>query len=551
MPGLQTKAGNNPVAGASAMKAINPTISPDPNQAWIERLYRSLGSESGTPVRAHHVIERFKEAGFPDDDPRLRSTLLNFRQVPPDEDLTVESFAERIAANEISLVQRALSGALVIPDFQGFGRHVREMFEECREERGGNVASYIPQLARVNEEKYALGLCTISGQQLSLGDDQDHYCVQSTCKPINYAVARDLADRDTVHHHVGREPSGRSFNELMLNPQGLPHNPMINAGAIMCSSLINPQTPLADRFDFIMDKWQQLAGGRRPAFDNAVYLSEKATADRNFALAYFMRENNAFPPNTNLAETLDFYFQCCSMTVDVRQMAVIAATLANGGICPVTNQRVLRSETVKDCLSLMYSCGMYDFSGEYAFTVGIPAKSGVSGALMLVVPGVCGIAIWSPRLDRCGNSVRGVSFSQRLVKKFAFHSYANVVEDHSLINPTVSETVRTADASGYLCAAAANGDLSELRRLIATGADISRSDYDGRTALHLAACEGQVEAAYLLIRAGCELQPKDRWGNTPMDDAIREKRRDIVALLRSEALDKRNAAPKKRIAKAA
>ena len=226
-------------------------------------------------------------------------------------------------------------------------------------------------------------------------------------------------------------------------------------------------------------------------------------------------------------------------------MAVIAATLANGGICPVTNQRVLRSETVKDCLSLMYSCGMYDFSGEYAFTVGIPAKSGVSGALMLVVPGVCGIAIWSPRLDPCGNSVRGVSFSQRLVKKFAFHSYANMVEDHSLINPTVSDVVRTADASGYLCAAAANGDLSELRRLIATGTDISRSDYDGRTALHLAACEGQVGAARLLIGAGCELQPKDRWGNTPMDDAKREKRHDIVALLRSETLDKRSISRKK------
>ncbi len=331
-----------------------------------------------------------------------------------------------------------------------------------------------------------------------------------------------------------REPSGRSFNELTLNPQGLPHNPMINAGAIMCASLIKPEEPLADRFDFIMEKWRHLAGGRKAAFDNAVYQSEKQTADRNFALAYFMRENHAFPANTDLTETLEFYFQCCSIAVDIRQMSVIAGTLANGGVCPLTNQRVLSSDAVKDCLSLMYSSGLYDYSGEYAFTVGIPAKSGVSGALMLVVPGICGIAVWSPRLDRCGNSVRGVRFSQRLVETFAFHSYANLVADQSLIDPTVTDVARAADRSGYLCAAAARGDLSELRRLIAGGVDVSQVDYDGRTALHLAACEGQVAAAKLLIAVGCARAPTDRWGNTPLDDAVREEHHALIDLLQTD-----------------
>lgn len=515
---------------------MNTSISNDTPQrtgGGVSALYRSLRNGLDGAVTASDVIHTMARAGLGKDDSRLQATYRSFLRLSASEKLSDVQFEQLVASDELSLMQRILSGRLVIPDFEKFERQITELFEECRQHREGEVASYIPQLARVDAERYGLGLCTIDGQRLSLGDHDENYCVQSTCKPIIYSIARDLLDRDTVHRHVGREPSGLSFNELTLSKLGLPHNPMINAGAIMCASLIKPEAPLADRFDFVMQKWRDLAGGKSAAFDNTVYLSEKQTADRNFALAYFMRENRAFAPNTNLMDTLDFYFQCCSISVDVRQMSVIAATLANGGICPTTNRRVLRSGTVKDCLSLMYSCGLYDYSGEFAFTVGIPAKPGVSGALMLVVPGVCGIAVWSPRLDAFGNSVRGVRFSQRLVETFAFHSYANMVEDPSITDPTITDVVRESDASSYLCAAAARGDLSELRRLIAAGTDVSRQDYDGRTALHLAACEGQEEAARLLIGAGCELEPRDRWGHTPLDDAIREGRPEIAALLRA------------------
>jgi len=130
-----------------------------------------------------------------------------------------------------------------------------------------------------------------------------------------------------------------------------------------------------------MHVWSELAGSR-VKFDNAVYLSERATADRNFALAYFMRENNAFPENTSLQDILEFYFQCCSIQTTTRQMSIVAATLASGGVNPYTGKRVFKQSTVKHCLSLMYSCGMYDFSGEFAFVVGLPAKSGVSGCLV-------------------------------------------------------------------------------------------------------------------------------------------------------------------------
>ena len=128
-----------------------------------------------------------------------------------------------------------------------------------------------------------------------MGDSQKLFCVQSTCKPINYCIALDNKGESFVHKHVGREPSGKRFNELALNEKGLPHNPMINAGAIMTSSMLFPELDVADRFDKVLETWSTMGGDSEIHFNNAVYLSERQTADRNFALSYFMREKNAFP----------------------------------------------------------------------------------------------------------------------------------------------------------------------------------------------------------------------------------------------------------------
>lgn len=305
-----------------------------------------------------------------------------------------------------------------IPDFDGFCAIIKDIFESTYANTDGAVADYIPQLKRVDPEKFAMSICTIEGKQYSLGDFDDSYCVQSTCKPINYCLAISEHSVNYVHKHVGCEPSGENFNALTLNRSGLPHNPMINSGAIMCCALIKPELNLADRFEHILDTWSKMNGGKKPGFNNSVYVSEKGSADRNFALGYFMKENGAFPDNVRLKETLDFYFQCCSIETTVKDQAVVAATLANSGRCPLTAEKVFKSATVKNCLSLMFSCGMYNFSGEFAFTVGLPAKSGVSGTLMIVVPGLMGITIWSPRLDALGNSVRGIEVSRKLVERF-------------------------------------------------------------------------------------------------------------------------------------
>lgn len=222
---------------------------------------------------------------------------------------------------------------------------------------------------------------------------------------------------------IGQEPSGNNFNEICLDGNLKPHNPMINAGAIMAASLIKPDMNLADRFDFIQSLFRRLAGGLYVGFNNSIYLSERAAADRNFALGNYMMDHDCFPSEIDLKESLEFYFQLCSMETSPNAHAVMAATLANGGICPITGEKVLSPDAVKHTLSLMLSCGMYDYSGQFAFKVGLPAKSGVSGAILLSVPNVMGILIYSPPLDGHGNSFKGLKFCDRLLERFKFHQF--------------------------------------------------------------------------------------------------------------------------------
>lgn len=372
---------------------------------------------------AESVRETLRGSGFRDDDARLASVFAALDRL----DAENASFDHAGLANLLrpadGLVLRALAGDLVIPEFTRFGAELRDIFDKTRPLEDGKVATYIPQLARVDPRQYGVAACTVDGQRFAAGDSAVEFTAQSCMKPINYCIALEEHAEAAVHHIVGREPSGRGFNELTLNDENRPHNPMINAGAIATCSLIRKGSSVADRFDWVMEQWRRLAAGQKAGFSNAVYLSEREKGDRNYALGYFMKEKRVFPEGTDLLQTLEFYFQCCAIETTCERMATVAATLANGGVCPVTGERVLLGSTVRACLSLMYSCGMYDFSGEFAFTIGLPAKSGVSGGLVVVVPNVMGLCIWSPRLDPVGNSVRGIAFCKELVSRFNFHVY--------------------------------------------------------------------------------------------------------------------------------
>ena len=504
-------------------------------EAIYRKLFDSFDRDKDGKISHWEVLSRLQRAGLLPDDPRIQHALTGLREADgSSKQISLQQFKD-LVRRDSSLIQRAVEGNLAVPEFSVLASDIDRIYRELLPIRSGSVADYIPQLHRVDPEQLAIAVCTVDGQRFSVGDARVAFCLQSVSKTVSYCLALDEHGVDGVHRHVGREPSGQSFNELALNPKGLPHNPMVNAGAIMTTSLIRPDLDIADRFDQVAATWRRLTAGGRVGFNNAVYLSERQTADRNFALGYSMRESGAFRPGVDLQQTLEFYFQACSIEVDAEMLAVAAASLANAGVCPLTEDPVFTPATVQSCLSLMSSCGMYDFSGEFAFTIGLPAKSGVSGALMLVIPGLMGICIWSPRLDEHGNSVRGIEFCRKLVAEYNVHVFDSLVTGQGRTakrDPRRKKNHSQIEGVVALTWAASQGDLNEVRALAAAGVDPGTADYDGRTALHLAAAEGQLDVVRYLLASRTDPQPVDRWGGTPLSDAESNGHTDVADLVR-------------------
>jgi len=272
-------------------------------------------------------------------------------------------------------------------------------------------------------------------------------------------------------------------------------------------------------------------------YDDATYKSESSSAARNWCLAYMMLERQAYPPCfTTLSDTLELYFQICSIQSTCVGMSTLAATLANGGLNPLTGDRVFKADDVRHVLPIMLMNGMYDFSGQWAYDIGVPAKSGVGGCVYIVIPNVCGIAIWSPRLDAVGNSVRAVQAAKLLTQRFAFHNFevfSGLVQ--TKLDPTLPKSSGKQKQLSELLFAASQGDPAALEQQYQAGVDLFAVDYDKRGALHLAGTEGHVEIAQFLIHHAADktkLSPKDRWGGTPLSDAIYFGHEDVAAVLR-------------------
>ena len=279
----------------------------------------------------------------------------------------------------------------------------------------GQVADYIPQLSRADPQSFGLALVGVAGSVYRAGEANTPFTIQSISKPFVYALALADVGVEGVLERVGVEPSGEAFNAISLEPgTGRPANPMVNAGAILTTSLIRG----ADRFERILDILSRCAG-RDLVVDEAVYRSERDTSDRNRALAYLMRHAGSL--RMNVDEALDVYFRQCSVLVTAVDLAVMAATLANGGVNPRTGEAVVDPEITEQVLTVMATCGMYDFSGEWLVRVGLPAKSGVSGGLVAVSPSQFGIGLYSPPLDERGNSVRAVRASRAISERFSLH----------------------------------------------------------------------------------------------------------------------------------
>lgn len=299
-----------------------------------------------------------------------------------------------------------------VPDY------LQHVLAACDQNNKGALADYIPELAQADPNKLSLALSTVDGTIYSTGDDEVEFTIQSMSKPFAYALAICHHGLDVVLQKVGVEPSGEAFNQIALDKNtNLPKNPMINSGAITTHALL-PHEDGISRAEKLRQFLSELAG-RELSFDDAVYASEVKTAFRNMSIGYMLRTVGALDEDPE--QIVHGYIQQCAIKVTVKDLAKMTSVLANGGVQADTGKRILSRAVVRQVLSVMMTCGMYDAAGDWLTTVGIPAKSGVAGGIMGVLPGQVGIAVFSPKLDEHGNSVRGVEIFERLSKDMGLH----------------------------------------------------------------------------------------------------------------------------------
>lgn len=284
----------------------------------------------------------------------------------------------------------------------------------------GEVATYIPELGKADPEDFGICIATSDGRIFEAGDSDRLFTIQSISKPFTFGMALEAHGQEKISRHVGVEPSGDAFNSIELEKgTNRPFNPMINAGAITVSALLYEHYG-DEALEQMLARFSA-AAGRELSVDEDVYQSESRTGHRNRAIAHLLLNFGMIGEKVEPA--LDLYFKQCSILVNSRDLAVMGATLSNLGKNPVTGDDVFDIDRVKDMLSIMLTCGMYDYSGQWAYKVGVPAKSGVSGGVMAVVNRQLGVATYSPRLDERGNSCRGIDVSVDLAQELGLHAF--------------------------------------------------------------------------------------------------------------------------------
>jgi glutaminase len=297
---------------------------------------------------------------------------------------------------------------------------IEELHSKYAPRDDGEVATYIPELGKADPGDFGICVTTSDGQVFETGDSDRLFTIQSISKPFTYGMALELHGQERVFRHVGVEPSGDAFNSIELEKgTHRPFNPMVNAGAITVSALLYEHYGEA-ALEQLLARFSA-AAGRPLSVDEAVYQSESRTGHRNRAIAHLLL--NFGMVHEKIEPAIDLYFKQCSILVNSRDLAVMGATLSNLGKNPISNEEVYSIDRVKDILSIMFTCGMYDYSGQWAYKVGIPAKSGVSGGVMAVVNRQLSIASYSPRLDARGNSCRGIDVCVHLANELGLHVF--------------------------------------------------------------------------------------------------------------------------------
>ncbi len=299
-------------------------------------------------------------------------------------------------------------------------RVLEDLHQHYRSLNQGKLACYIPELAKADPNWFGICVVGVDGQQFAVGDTEQLFTIQSISKVFVHGLALEDHGREQVLSKVGVEPTGDAFNAIVLDEQSKrPYNPMVNAGAIATTSLIKGKGA-TERLNRLLAMFERYMG-HESFIDMPTFMSERTTGHRNRAMAHLMLNFGMI--DEKIDEVLDLYFQQCALMVNTCDLAMMAATLANRGKNPVTGVQAVPACYVRDLLSVMYTCGMYNYAGEWAYRVGLPAKSGVSGGVMVVVPGRMGISVFSPPLDERGNSVRGMKVCEDLSQQFGLHLF--------------------------------------------------------------------------------------------------------------------------------
>ena len=298
----------------------------------------------------------------------------------------------------------AQSKSPVAPTEQAYNNILKQAFANFKDDTSGKNADYIPALAKVDSKLYGIAIVTTDGRVYKIGDVDQAFSIQSISKVFTLALAMEELGADEVFKKVGNEPTGRPFNSIpaVVDMQTHAGNPYVNAGAIATASLIRGSTE--------DEKWKKLlsfydkAAGTQLSLLEDVYQSEAATNTGNKAISMLLAKYDRIYADP--FESVDVYTKACSVGITANQLAIMGATLANNGKNPITGEQVIKRENVPHILSAMMMAGLYDGSGGWAWHVGIPAKSGVGGGIVAVMPGKGAMAVFAPPLDEAGNSVK-------------------------------------------------------------------------------------------------------------------------------------------------
>nr|XP_046166369.1 glutaminase liver isoform, mitochondrial isoform X3 [Oncorhynchus gorbuscha] len=455
-------------------------------RAAADVLFDSFASDGR--VGMNHFFETVWSSGLHRSDPRIKDCYFHMRKLQ-DEDGTVDrNTFQRCVTGFVSLILKALQGRFVIPDFSTFTDETQKLFMKCKQ-----LSSVKQEKDSRDSAKWGVSVCTVDGQRLSLGDWAESCVLGEVSWPLVYGIAIDQLGVDNVHRYVGVEEFSKYDSPFTLTKQGVPHSPLIETGAIITTSLLQLAASLGaeeeEKYESVLNAVKRLCNKEHANLNCTSYQSLRKDSIRLHALSFYLQEKKCFPETVDINATLDLMLQCASTEVTCESGAAMAASLANGGLCPLSGDQVLSPSATKSMLSMMQVAGMNDYSRIFNF--------------------------------------------KELISTFQLHSF----DIRTPFRQVLTYRQWKAESEGYqimnILLAAFKGDIQSLRRYFLSGADVNAVDYDGRSALHVAASEGHSEVIRFLVEnTGTNYSLKDRWGNTPMQEAMKHSHGPAAQLLK-------------------